>query len=146
MLNNVSLMGRLTRDPELRHTQSGTPVASFTLACNRDFVKEGQSEADFIDIVAWQKSAEFASKYFRKGQLVAVQGRIQSRKWTDKDGNNRVAVEIVVERLHFAESKKNPADSAGSQNGTAAYPSNESSGSYSGTFTELEDDDGELPF
>lgn len=144
MLNNVSLMGRLTRDPELRQTQSGTPVASFTLACNRDFGGDGKNEADFIDIVAWQKTGEFASKYFRKGQLVAVQGRIQSRKWVDKDGNNRVAVEVVAERVHFAESKSK-ADAAPPYAAPAAT-SNESAGAYPGGFAEMEDDGEELPF
>lgn len=142
MLNNISIMGRLTRDPELRHTQSGTPVASFTLACNRDFNANGKNEADFIDIVAWQKAGEFASQYFRKGQLVAVQGRIQSRKWTDKDGNNRIAIEIVAERLHFAEKK---ADSAATQNHGSADPSYGDPSSSSG-FTELEGGDDDLPF
>ncbi len=142
MLNNVSLMGRLTRDPELRYTQNNTPVASFTLAINRDFGSKEKSEADFIDIVAWQKSAEFADKYFRKGQLVAVQGRLQSRKWKDKEDNNRVSIEVVAERLHFAESKKQ-ADAAqpNTDPGAAAYGD---TGQYSG-FADIEDD-GELPF
>jgi single-strand DNA-binding protein len=81
MLNTIIIMGRLTRDPELRHTQNNTPVASFTLACNRDYEKNGEREADFFDIVAWRHTAEFASKYFVKGQLVAVEGRLQTRKW-----------------------------------------------------------------
>ena len=129
MLNNVNLMGRLTRDPELRHTQTGVPVTSYALAVNRDFNSNGNKEADFIDIVAWQKGAEFASTYFRKGQLVAVQGRIQSRKWTDKDGKNRVSIEVVAERQYFAEGKKDE-------------PSMGLNGSG---FAEIEDD-GELPF
>ena len=104
MLNNITLMGRLTRDPELRHTKSEIPVASFTLACNRDF--GNKDEADFIDIVAWRQTGEFANTYFRKGQLVAVQGRLQSRKWEDKDGNKRTSFEVVADRLHFAEGKK----------------------------------------
>jgi single-strand DNA-binding protein len=140
MLNNVSLMGRLTRDPELRQTQSGKSVASFTLACNRDYSSNGQSEADFIDIVAWGKTGEFAAKYYRKGLLVAVQGRIQSRKWQDNDGKNRVSIEVVAERLHFAESK-NKTEPAPQQTAPSyqqpALPD---------TFAELDDDDGELPF
>ena len=106
MLNNINLMGRLTRDPELRQTQSSKQVTSYTLAVSRDFGSDGNKEADFIDVVAWQKGAEFANNYFRKGQLVAVQGRIQSRKWTDRDGNNRVSVEVVADRQYFAEGKK----------------------------------------
>jgi single-strand DNA-binding protein len=142
MLNNVSLMGRLTRDPELRHTQSGSKVATFTLACNRDFSSNGQSEADFIDIVAWKKTAEFVEKYFQKGRQVAVEGRLQSRKWQDKDGNNRVAIEIVARQVHFAESK-NKGETPPQQ--YAAASPNEQYG-VPGTFAELDDDDGELPF
>ncbi len=91
MLNSIVLMGRLTRDPELRYTKNKVPVASFTLACNRDHGKDGEYEADFIDIVAWRQTGEFASKYFAKGQLVAVEGRLQTRKWEDKDGNKRTS-------------------------------------------------------
>ena len=110
MLNTATLMGRLTRDPELRQTQSGTPVASFSLAVERDLKnQDGQKETDFLDIVAWNKTAEFVSQYFRKGQLVAVSGRIQARTWTDNNGNNRKAVEIVADRAYFAESKRDDA-------------------------------------
>ena len=105
MLNNITLMGRLTRDPELRHTQNGTPVTSYTLAVERDFGDNGDKVTDFIDIVAWQKSAEFANTYFYKGQLIAVKGRLQTRKWIDRDGNNRTAFEVVVDHQYFAESK-----------------------------------------
>lgn len=142
MLNNVNLMGRLVRDPELRHTQTGTPVATYTLAVNRDFSANGNSEADFFGIVAWQKAAEFANTYFRKGQLVAIQGRLQSRKWTDKDGNNRSTVEVVADRQYFAEGK-NKADGAAPQSDNGSFSGNP--GEYSG-FTELEGDDGDLPF
>lgn len=103
MLNKAILMGRLTKDPELRSTQSGTPVCSFTLAVNRRGKDDG---TDFLDIVAWNKTAEFVSKYFTKGQQVAVAGRIQSRTWEDSNGNKRKSVEIVAEEVHFAESKK----------------------------------------
>ncbi|GHU93072.1 single-stranded DNA-binding protein [Clostridia bacterium] len=107
MLNHAILMGRLTRDPELRRTQNGTSVTSFSLAVDRPKPKEGESHTDFIDVVAWRTTAEFAEKYFRKGQLVAVEGRIQVRPYKDKEGNNRKAVEVVADRVHFAESKKN---------------------------------------
>ena len=120
MLNKGILMGRLTADPELRATPQGTPVCSFTLAVNRSFAKQGEQQADFLDIVAWGKTAEFVSKYFSKGQLVAVAGRIQSRMWEDKQGNKRKSVEIVAEEVHFAEPKRQsggqggaPAESAG---------------------------------
>jgi len=137
-------MGRLTRDPELRHTQNqNVPVASFTLACNRDYSTNGQNEADFIDIVAWKKTAEFVGKHFRKGQLVAVQGRIQSRKWQDTDGKNRVAIEVVAEKVHFAEKKAGSAapQTTGPGNMSAYTAPDPSSG-----FVDIEDDDGELPF
>lgn len=103
MLNTAILMGRLVKDPEMRSTQSGTPVCSFTLAVNRRGKDDG---TDFLDIVAWSKTAEFVSKYFQKGQLVAVKGRIQTRTWEDQNNNKRKSVEIVAEEVHFAESKK----------------------------------------
>ena len=141
MLNSISIMGRLTRDPELRQTQSGKSVANFTIACSRDFGEKDNNEADFIDIVAWQKTGEFADTYFRKGQLVAVQGRIQSRKWTDKDGNKRTTVEIVANRLYFAESKKASPDAV-LQSNSEGEPYDDD-GSFSG-YPDFEDD--ELPF
>lgn len=107
MLNNVVLMGRLTADPELRHTQTGLPVTSFTLAVNRSYAKAGTERAtDFIDIVAWRGTAEFVSKYFKKGQLVAVEGSIQTRTYQDKDGKNRKAFEVVASNVHFAEARR----------------------------------------
>lgn len=115
MLNKSILMGRLTADPELRATPQGTPVCSFTLAVNRSFAKQGEQQADFLDIVAWGKTAEFVSKYFSKGQLVAVAGRIQSRMWEDKQGNKRKSVEIVAEEVHFAEPKRQNSGQGGAQ-------------------------------
>lgn len=148
MLNKIILMGRLTRDPELRSTQSGTPVTSFTLAVERDFTPRGEErQADFIDIVAWQARAEFVQKYFRKGQLVAVAGRLQSRKWEDKQGQKRVSFEVVADEVHFAERKSDtPADyapSAPRQNSGESLPFNADAPS---SFATLDDDDGELPF
>ena len=105
MLNKTILMGRLTRDPELRHTQSNIPVATFTLAVDRGYTTDNP-QADFINIVAWRGTAEFVSKWFKKGQLVAISGRIQSRNYTDKNGNNRTAVEVVADECFFAEGKK----------------------------------------
>lgn len=107
MLNLVALMGRLAAEPELKHTQSGTAVCSFTLAVERSYVKQGeQRQADFIDIVAWRSTAEFVSRYFSKGQLVAVQGSIQTRMYEDKQGNKRKAVEVLADNVHFAEPKR----------------------------------------
>ena len=107
MLNLVALMGRLTRDPEPKTTSSGVSVTSFTLAVERDYVKQGEErQTDFIDVVAWRNTADFVCKYFRKGQLVAVQGAIQTRSYTDKEGHTRKAVEVVASNVHFAEGKK----------------------------------------
>ena len=107
MLNKAILMGRLTADPELRSTPQNKTVTSFTIACERDFKgPNGERQTDFLDIVAWGKTAEFVSRYFSKGQLVAVAGRIQTRTWEDKQGNKRKSVEIVAEEVHFAEPKR----------------------------------------
>ena len=123
MLNHITLMGRLTKEPELRQTQNQTAVATFTLAVERDF---GDKQTDFIDCVAWRQTAEFVSKYFSKGQLVAVEGRMQSRKWEDRDGNKRTSWEVVADRVYFAESRK--------------------SESKSQTFVEVDDDEEDIPF
>lgn len=110
MLNVAVLMGRLVADPELRHTANDLAVTTFTLAVDRSYVKSGaERQADFIDVVAWRSTADFVCKYFRKGQLVAVQGSIQTRSYTDKDGNKRKAFEVVADSVHFAESKRNNA-------------------------------------
>ncbi|OKZ95057.1 MAG: single-stranded DNA-binding protein [Clostridiales bacterium 42_27] len=107
MLNNVVIMGRLTRDPELRRTQGGTAVTSFTMAVDRDFKSQsGEKETDFIDVVAWRNTGEFAAKYLAKGRMAAVEGRIQVRDWQDKDGNRRKSVEVVADNVYFADSKR----------------------------------------
>jgi single-strand DNA-binding protein len=137
MLNKSILMGRLTRDPELRNTQSGASVASFTLAVDRDFKSNGEREADFIDIVAWKNTAEFVSKYFSKGTMAAVSGRLQIRDWTDKDGNKRKSAEIVADNVYFAESKKRDG---------LAQAKRDLDDLANSKFEELDDDDGELPF
>lgn len=105
MLNNVTIMGRLTADPELRKTGGGTSVTTFTLACERDFKTDGEKQADFFEVVAWKHTAEFVSKYFAKGRMAVVSGRLQTRSWTDKDGNKRKAVEIVADNVYFGDSK-----------------------------------------
>ena len=120
MLNKIAVMGRLTRDPELRHTESGVAVCSFTVACDRDYKAENaEREADFIDVVAWRSTAEFVSKYFAKGRMAVVEGRLQSRKWTDKNGQNRVAWEIIADNVYFGDSK--PKD-AGASEGDFSLP------------------------
>ena len=108
MLNHIVLMGRLTRDPELRYTQSQIPVASFSLAVDRDFGGRdgGERQTDFIDIVAWRSTAEFVSKYFTKGSMAVVSGRLQIRSWTDKDGNKRRTAEVVADNVYFGDSKR----------------------------------------
>lgn len=148
-MNQIVLMGRLTRDPELRHTQTGTAVASFALAVDRGFAAKdgGERQTDFIDIVAWRNTAEFVSKYFTKGQMAAVTGRLQIRDWTDKDGNKRRTAEVVADNVYFTESKKSR-DSGGNY---APAEKNDYQGGFqtpvSGSdFAELEDDDGDLPF
>ena len=153
MLNHIVLMGRLTRDPEVRHTQSGFPVASFTLAVERDFAQKGaERQTDFIDIVAWRSTAEFVSKYFTKGQLVAVAGRLQIRDWTDNNGGKRRSAEVVADNVYFAEGKRDRAPQYGYAPPSPApayeapaYPAYSSPVSGSG-FAELDDDDGDLPF
>ena len=149
MLNHIVLMGRLTRDPELRHTQSGVAVASFTLAVDRDFGTRDEKQTDFIDVVAWRSTGEFAAKYFTKGQLVAASGRLQLRDWTDNNGVKRKAAEVIADNVYFAESKKSRDSSAPSYGGESeSYGGGNSyskSGSTDSGFSEV-DDDGELPF
>lgn len=120
MLNHIVLMGRLVRDPELRRTQSGVPVASFRIAVDRDFGNRetGEREADFIDVVAWRQTGEFVSKYFAKGRMAVVSGRLQMRNWTDNQGNKRTSAEVVADNVYFGDSKRDN-DNAGSYNGNS---------------------------
>lgn len=176
MLNHIVLMGRLTRDPELRRTGSGIPVASFSLAVDRDFGSNretGEKETDFIDIVAWRNTAEFVSRYFTKGRMAVVSGRLQIRAWTDKEGNKRRTAEVVADNVYFGDSKRD-GDQGGQQsysgsgynhggynnqsgyNSQGGYNQGGYSQSYSAPsqpapapasdFAMLEDDDSELPF
>lgn len=116
MLNKIIIMGRLTRDPELRQTDSGLSVASFTLACDRDFAAQGaEKETDFVDIVAWRSTADFISKYFSKGRMAVVSGRLQIRNWQDKEGNKRRSAEIVVDNVYFGDSKRDSAQQSAPQ-------------------------------
>ena len=129
MLNRIIIMGRLTRDPELRHTQTGTAVASFTLAVDRDFKDKstGERSTDFIDVVAWRQTGEFVSRYFTKGRMAVVEGRLQIRDWTDKDGGKRRSAEIVADNVYFGDSKRD---------GDGGYQSSgyASGGGYSGGY------------
>ncbi len=163
MLNRIILMGRLTRDPELRHTQTGTPVASFSLAVDRDFKDKGTGErsTDFIDIVAWRQTAEFVSRYFTKGRMAVVEGRLQIRDWTDKEGNKRRSAEVIADNVYFGDSKRD-AEAAGVYAPPSSYTAPAApaapmggygapSGGYGAPvggdqFAGLADDDGELPF
>ena len=148
MLNRIILMGRLTRDPELRRTGSGTAVTSFSLAVDRDFKSQsGEKETDFIDIVAWRSTAEFVSKYFTKGRMAVVEGRLQIRDWTDKDGGKRRSAEVVADNVYFGDSKRDGGDSSGYSAAPAyknAAPSIFNAGGSD--FAEIGEDDGELPF
>ena len=140
MLNHITLMGRLVRDPELRHTGSGTSVASFTLAVDRDFGKteSGEKKTDFIDCVAWRQTGEFISKHFTKGRMMVVDGRLELRDWTDKDGNKRRTAEINVSNAYFADSKQAASDNAVANGSYATAPASD--------FAMLDDQDSQLPF
>lgn len=140
MLNKIILMGRLGRDPEVRYTQSGTPVASFSLAVDRDFVDQatGRRPTDWIEVVAWNAKAKFAQQYFRKGQLAVVDGRLQIRDWTDKEGAKRRTAEVVADQIYFAGAKTAPpSEGNADERSLPAQPAQE--------FME-QDDEGELPF
>ena len=155
-LNHIVIMGRMTRDPELRRTGSGTAVTSFTLAVDRDIATQGQEkETDFIDCVAWRQTGEFVSKYFTKGRMAVVDGRLQIRSWKDKDGHNRRTAEVVADHVYFGDSKPEAA-------GNGSYGGSHYNNGYSGLapatggysapaepgsdFSMLEDDDAQLPF
>ena len=140
MLNHIVIMGRLTRDPELRRTGSGVAVASFTLAVDRDFTgKDGEKETDFIDCVAWRNTGEFVSKYFTKGRMACVSGSLQLRDWTDKDGNKRRSAEVIANNVYFADSKNAAENGGSSPTAAAAAPA-------AGDFAPIDDDDDQLPF
>ena len=164
MLNHITIMGRLTRDPELRRTGSGIAVASFSLAVDRDFSPKdgGERETDFIDCVAWRQTGEFVSKYFTKGRMAVVSGRLQIRSWTDKDGNKRRTAEVVADNVYFGDSKRddqggssysgNSYGNYGNYGSAPAAPAAPAYGGYSAPtapasdFAMLDDDDAQLPF
>ena len=150
MLNRIVSMGRLTRDPELRRTGSGTPVTSFSLAVDRDFKsQDGQRETDFIDVVAWRGTAEFVSKYFTKGRMAVVEGRLQIRDWTDNNGGKRRSAEVVADNIYFGDSKRDSAP--GDYGAPPAYGAPVGRGAPApmesrSDFAEIGEEDGELPF
>ena len=162
MLNKIFIMGRLTRDPELRRTQSGTPVTSFSLAVDRDYkTQSGEKETDFIDVVAWRATAEFVAKYFTKGRMAVVEGRLQIRAWQDKEGNNRRSAEVVADNVYFGDSKRDAAGDISGYSPAPSYgysaPAAPAAGSSHGyaapaapapasDFSMIEDDDSQLPF
>jgi len=155
MLNHITVMGRLVRDPELRRTGSGVAVASFCVAVDRDYQSKdgGERKADFINCVAWRQTGEFISKYFTKGRMIVVDGRLEMRDWTDRDGNKRTTAEINVDNAYFGDSKRD-SDNSGSYGGsTYSAPAAPSYGGYSAPaaapasdFAMLDDNDAQLPF
>jgi single-strand DNA-binding protein len=172
MLNTIIIQGRIVRDPELRRTGNGIAVASFTVAVDRDFAQDGNKETDFIDCVAWRQTGEFVSKYFRKGSMIVVKGRLQIRNWNDKDGNKRKTAEVVADNCYFGSTKS---ESDGGSNNASGYSGNNSLDSnnnnsysnngnryggydggysgndyaapqYGGNYAVIEDEDDQLPF
>ena len=156
MLNHIVIMGRLTRDPELRRTGSGVAVTSFSLAVDRDFGKNenGEKETDFIDCVAWRQTGEFVSKYFTKGRMAVVSGRLQIRSWTDKEGNKRRTAEVIADNVYFGDSRREgemggsyaPAANNYGSYGAPATPAYSAPTAPASDFAMLDDDDAQLPF
>ena len=163
MLNHIVIMGRLTRDPEIRYTQTQLPVASFSVAVDRDYVAKdgGEKQTDFINCTAWRSTAEFIGKYFHQGSMIVVSGRLQMRKYQDRDGNNRTAYEVVADNVYFGESKRDSSNQGSYTGGNYAQPAYQQptyqqpsygydsaprSSAPTGGFAEMDDGDGELPF
>ena len=161
MLNRIIIMGRLARDPELRRTQAGVPVTSFRLAVDRDFKDKttGERGTDWIDVVAWRQTGEFVSRYFTKGRMAVVEGRLQMRDWTDKEGNKRTSAEVVADNVYFGDSRRDgdgsgysPSYGGGQSSYSAPAPRSDPFGGYGAPpadgdqFAELSTDDGNLPF
>ena len=152
MLNRAIMMGRLCADPELRHTQTQVAVCSLRIAVDRDYSKNGEKETDFFDVVAWRATAEFICKYFTKGRMIVVDGRMQTRPWTDKEGNKRTTAEVVASSVYFGDSKPKDGESAGSKGKAGKdddfdLPSDFGKGEGDGDgFSEMEEDDSDLPF
>jgi len=147
-MNHIVIMGRLTRDPERRETSTGVPVTSFSLAVDRGYTPKdgGEKQTDFIDVVAWRNTADFVSKYFVKGQMAAVTGRLQIRDWTDKENNKRRSAEVIADHVYFTESKKSREASLGPADPREDYGAGYTTPVESSDFAELDVDDGDLPF
>ena len=147
-MNHIVIMGRLTRDPERRETQTGVPVTSFSLAVDRGYTSKdgGDRQTDFIDVVAWRNTADFVAKYFVKGQMAAVSGRLQIRDWTDKDNNKRKSAEVIADHVYFTESKKSRESAIGSADPKEDFGAGYTTPVESSDFAELDMDDGDLPF
>ena len=146
MLNHVTMMGRLCADPELRTTQNGVPVGSFRIAVERDFAGRAEErETDFFDVTVWRGTAEFVSKYFTKGRMAVVEGRLQIRQYTDRDGNKRTAAEVVADNVYFGDSKKDDSGD-GYRGGDCGSGASGAGAGEESKFEELADDDGDLPF
>lgn len=149
MLNKCFLLGRLTKDPEIRRTNGGTAVTSFTLAVDRDFKTNGEKNTDFIEVVAWRNTAEFVSKYFSKGRMAIVEGRLQIRDWTDKNGGKRRSAEVVADNIYFGDYKRDGAGDFGGAPASYSAPMGGRSAAPMGgqsDFAEIGEEDGELPF
>ena len=146
MLNHITIMGRLTRDPEMRRTGSGVAVTSFTIACDRDFGQNSQKETDFIDVTAWRQTGEFVSKYFTKGRMAVVSGRLQIRSWTDKDGNKRKSAEVVADNVYFGDSKQDAQADRPYMGGGRKANDAEMAAMNGSDYAMLDDDDAQLPF
>lgn len=149
MLNHICIAGRMVRDPELRRLDNGTAVTSFSIACERDFKnKNDEKETDFVDVVAYRNTADFVSKYFTKGRMIVVSGRLQIRSYTDKDGNKRRNAEVVADNVYFGDSKKEESNGNAYGGYSAPNADNTTGGGYSdpGEYAELDDDDAQLPF
>ena len=148
MLNKIIAMGRLTRDPELRQTPNGVSVASFSIACDRDFKDKstGEKETDFLDVVVWRQTADFVSRFFTKGRMAVVEGRLQIRNWEDQSGNKRRTAEIVADNIYFGDSNPNAqgGGQAAYQNG--ARPNVTADDNWQDEYREILEDDSELPY
>lgn len=148
MLNHITIMGRFTRDPELKRTTQGVPVVSFTLAVERDYQTGEEKISDFIDVVAWRNTAEFVSRYFAKGRMAVVSGRLQIRDWTDKEGIKRRNAEIIADNVYFGDSKREQSgkNAQSSDAGSYAEPYMGNAGNPYGEFSEIDDEDEHLSF
>ena len=152
MMNSICLIGRLTKDPERRTTQSGVTVVSFAVACDRDYKQDGEYQTDFFNVTAWRQTGEFVDRYFTKGKLIGITGRLEQTSWQDRDGNRRRSAEVQADRVYFLDSKRDNGYEAPSDCGMPSYGQQSAGGGYSAPtgepsgFAELDEPDGDLPF